>query len=72
MSMLRTVRPDSDFLRLAELLTNEDDIGLIEILHQLGVRFMQLSYNNQSLLATGCYEAEDPVLPVLVGRLLEK
>ena len=21
---------------------------------------MQLSYNNQSLLATGCYEAEDP------------
>ena len=40
----------------------EDDIGLIEILHQLGVRFMQLSYNNQSLLATGCYEAEDPGL----------
>ncbi len=38
----------------------EDDIRLIEILHQLGVRFMQLSYNNQSLLATGCYEAEDP------------
>ena len=23
---------------------------------------MQLSYNNQSLLATGCYEAEDPGL----------
>ena len=38
----------------------EDDIGLIEILHQLGARFMQLSYNNQSLLATGCYETEDP------------
>ncbi len=38
----------------------EDDIGLIEICHTLGVRFMQLSYNNQSLLATGCYEAEDP------------
>lgn len=38
----------------------EDDIGLIEIVHSLGVRFMQLSYNNQSLLATGCYEAEDP------------
>ena len=37
----------------------EDDIGLIEIVHQLGVRFMQLTYNNQSLLATGCYEAED-------------
>ena len=38
----------------------EDDIGLVEIVHALGARFMQLSYNNQSLLATGCYEAEDP------------
>lgn len=38
----------------------EDDIGLVEIWHRLGARFMQLSYNNQSLLATGCYEAEDP------------
>lgn len=37
----------------------EDDIGLVEVLHTLGLRFMQLSYNNQSLLATGCYEAED-------------
>ena len=38
----------------------EDDIGLVEIVHTLGARFMQLTYNNQSLLATGCYEAEDP------------
>ena len=38
----------------------EDDIGLVEVWHTLGARFMQLSYNNQSLLATGCYEAEDP------------
>ena len=37
----------------------EDDIGLIEILHTLGARFMQLTYNNQSLLAAGCYEDED-------------
>lgn len=37
----------------------EDDIGLVEILHSLGLRFMQLTYNNQSLLASGCYEAED-------------
>ena len=28
----------------------EDDIGLVEVLHTLGVRFMQLTYNNQSLL----------------------
>jgi len=38
----------------------EDDIGLVEIVHTLGARFMQLTYNNQSLLATGCYEDEDP------------
>jgi membrane dipeptidase len=38
----------------------EDDIDLVEIFHRLGVRFMQLSYNNQSPLATGCYEAQDP------------
>jgi len=37
----------------------EDEIGLVDICHQLGIRFMQLSYNNQSLLATGCYETED-------------
>ena len=37
----------------------EDDIGLVEILHTLGLRFMQLTYNNQSLLATGCYETDD-------------
>lgn len=37
----------------------EDDIGLVEICHTLGARFMQLTYNNQSLLASGCYEAED-------------
>jgi microsomal dipeptidase-like Zn-dependent dipeptidase len=32
---------------------------LVEVLHRLGLRFMQLTYNNQSLLAAGCYEAED-------------
>ena len=37
----------------------EDDIGLLEIWHRLGVRIMQLTYNNQSLLATGCYESRD-------------
>jgi microsomal dipeptidase-like Zn-dependent dipeptidase len=37
----------------------EADIGLVEVLHTLGLRFMQLTYNNQSLLASGCYEAED-------------
>ncbi len=37
----------------------EDDIGLVESVHKMGARFMQLTYNNQSLLATGCYEKID-------------
>ena len=37
----------------------EDDLSLIKVLHELGVRIMQLTYNNQSLLATGCYEEHD-------------
>ena len=37
----------------------EDDIGLVEAVHEMGARFMQLTYNNQSLLATGCYEKND-------------
>ena len=37
----------------------EDDINLIEKVHESGCRFMQLTYNNQSLLATGCYEKID-------------
>lgn len=37
----------------------EDDIGLVEKIYENGCRFMQLTYNNQSLLATGCYEKKD-------------
>jgi membrane dipeptidase len=37
----------------------EDNIRLVEKVHELGCRFMQLTYNNQSLLATGCYEKID-------------
>ncbi|KKL12784.1 hypothetical protein LCGC14_2532310, partial [marine sediment metagenome] len=50
----------------------EDDIGLVEIVHTLGARFMQLSYNNQSLLATGCYEAEDPGLTRMGREVIDE
>ncbi|MCY3879949.1 MAG: membrane dipeptidase [Rhodobacteraceae bacterium] len=36
-----------------------DDLSLLEALYRLGVRFMQLTYNNQSLLGTGYMEAVD-------------
>ena len=37
----------------------EDDIDLFQKVYDHGCRFMQLTYNNQSLLATGCYEKND-------------
>ncbi len=37
----------------------EDDIGMIEVMRELNLMIMQLTYNNQSLLACGCYEAQD-------------
>lgn len=37
----------------------EDDIDMVAVLRQLGLLIMQLTYNNQSLLACGCYESED-------------
>jgi len=47
----------------------EDDFTLIEIFHQLGVRIMQLTYNNQNLLGTGCYETDDAGLTKF-GRIV--
>ena len=37
----------------------ENDLSLVQTFHELGVRFMQLTYNNQSLLGSGCYEPND-------------
>lgn len=37
----------------------EDDVGMIPVMRELHLMIMQLTYNNQSLLASGCYEATD-------------
>ena len=37
----------------------DGDISLVAALRDLGVSFMQLTYNNQSLLGGGCMEARD-------------
>jgi len=46
-------------LGLQNPLPIEDDLGLVTILHELGIRVMQLTYNNQSLLGCGWQEVED-------------
>ena len=45
----------------------EDDLALVEMFHALGVRIMQLTYNNQSLLGTGYCEKNDSGLTIF-GR----
>ncbi len=50
----------------------EDDIRLVEILHTLGARFMQLTYNNQSLLGTGCYETDDTGITRMGREVIEE
>jgi membrane dipeptidase len=37
----------------------EADLGLVAVLADLGIRFLQLTYNNQSLLGAGWQEFED-------------
>lgn len=37
----------------------EDELALVHVYHQLGVRVMQLTYNSQNLVASGCQEPND-------------
>jgi membrane dipeptidase len=59
MEVAQTSGRTAIFLGLQTPMAIEDDLGLVEILYDLGVRFMQLTYNNQSLLGCGWMERED-------------
>ena len=37
----------------------EDQIGYLELFKELGVGIMQIAYNTQNLVGTGCYESRD-------------
>ena len=37
----------------------DDELALVEVMNQLGLKIMQLTYNNQSLIGAGCYETTD-------------
>ena len=50
----------------------EDDIGLVEKVYDLGCRFMQLTYNNQSLLATGCFENIDSGVTIFGKEVIKE
>lgn len=55
----RASRRTAIILGIQNPLPIESDLGLVEILHTLGIRFMQLTYNNQSLLGAGWQEPVD-------------
>ncbi|UOR02485.1 dipeptidase [Leucobacter allii] len=46
----------------------EDDIRLVRVFHDLGVRIVQLTYNTQNSIAAGCWEDDDAGLSTHVGR----
>jgi len=46
----------------------EDDIELVGVLHELGIRVAQLTYNIQNLVGSGCWEPEDRGLSTTYGR----
>lgn len=55
------------FFGLQNPMPMEDDLRLLEILHTLGVRLFQLTYNTQSLLGCGWTEPRDSGLTIM-GR----
>lgn len=49
-----------------------DNLGMVEICHTLGVRFMQVTYNVQSLLGSGCYEPVDSGLTTFGREVVDE
>jgi microsomal dipeptidase-like Zn-dependent dipeptidase len=46
----------------------EDDIDLVRTFHDLGVRIVQLTYNVQNHIGSGCFESRDSGISSLFGR----
>jgi microsomal dipeptidase-like Zn-dependent dipeptidase len=38
----------------------DDDVGLVQVMADAGLKVMQLTYNNLSLIGAGCAELDDP------------
>lgn len=49
---------------------NSGDSGLIELLYDLGVRWMLIAYNRRTAAGSGCYDAEDGGLTEFGRRVL--
>lgn len=49
----------------------EDELSLVSVFNQLGIKIMQLTYNNQNLIGSSCYEEKDTGLS-RYGKLVVK
>jgi len=50
----------------------DDELALVEVMRELGLMVMQLTYNNQSLIGAGCYETEDSGISRFGRRVIEE
>jgi membrane dipeptidase len=50
----------------------EDDPRLVDILHEIGIRLVQLTYNERNLVADGCAEARDAGLSAFGRRVVAR
>ena len=48
------------------------DLARVELLSQLGIRFCQVTYNQQSLLGAGCFEAQDSGLTAFGREVVDE
>lgn len=49
----------------------EDELSLVSVFNELGIKIMQLTYNNQNLIGSSCYEDNDTGLS-RYGKLVVK
>jgi microsomal dipeptidase-like Zn-dependent dipeptidase len=57
-------------LGLQNTLPLEDDLSLVEIFYDLGIRCIQMSYNHQGQAGSGCLEPNDPGLSLYGKRIV--
>ncbi|MGB0797941.1 MAG: membrane dipeptidase [Planktomarina sp.] len=48
------------------------DLRRVELLHQMGIRFCQVTYNQQSLLGAGCFEDHDSGLTAFGREVVDE
>ncbi|SED75722.1 membrane dipeptidase [Rhodobacter sp. 24-YEA-8] len=82
--LIEQARTADDITRIAEsgrtavilgfqnTLPLEDDLALVEIFYDLGIRCLQMSYNHQGLAGSGCLEPNDSGLSLYGKKIISE